>query len=106
MSLLPNENCQFSAVSSESGANATSPAAMGQHRVLYILREATPESHIGDLERIAFRTSSRHPNPPRFLSVKPLPNIRDGIPVERLVKTVRYVADMRRLQYVVQRPEG
>src|SRR6478672_10762362 len=28
MSLLPNENCHFSAVSSESGANATSPAAM------------------------------------------------------------------------------
>src|SRR5882672_8853301 len=28
MSLLPNENCHFSAVSSESGANATWPAAM------------------------------------------------------------------------------
>src|SRR6266478_5666463 len=28
MSLLPNENCHFSAVNSESGANATSPAAM------------------------------------------------------------------------------
>jgi hypothetical protein len=28
MSLLPNENCHFSEVSSESGANATSPAAM------------------------------------------------------------------------------
>src|ERR1700719_5313443 len=27
MSLLPNENCQFSAVSCESGANTTSPAA-------------------------------------------------------------------------------
>src|SRR6267143_4527858 len=37
--------------------------------------------------------------------VEPLPNIRDGIVVERLVKTVRYVADMRRCQYVVQRPE-
>src|SRR5882724_2692223 len=40
------------------------------------------------------------------LCVKPLPNIRDVILVERLVKTMRYVADMRRCQYVVQRPEG
>src|SRR6266481_1313732 len=40
------------------------------------------------------------------MSVEPLPNIRDGILVERLVKTMRYVADMRRCQYVVQRPEG
>src|SRR6202049_3747967 len=37
---------------------------------------------------------------------EPLANIRDGILVERLVKTMRYVADMRRRQYVVQRPEG
>ena len=42
----------------------------------------------------------------RVPGVEPLPNIRDGILVERLVKTVRYVADMRRCQYVVQRPEG
>src|SRR6266699_23053 len=41
-----------------------------------------------------------------LMGVEPLPNIRDGILVERLVKTVRYVADMRRCQYVVQRPEG
>src|SRR6202140_3962448 len=40
------------------------------------------------------------------LGVEPLPNIRDGILVERLVKTVGNVADMRRCQYVVQRPEG
>src|SRR5467141_3557327 len=40
------------------------------------------------------------------LGVEPLPNIRDGILVERLVKTMRYVADMRCCQYVVQRPEG
>src|SRR5260370_3056133 len=40
------------------------------------------------------------------LGVEPLPNIRDGILVERLVKTMRYVADMWRRQYVVQRPEG
>src|SRR6478672_11659052 len=39
------------------------------------------------------------------MGVEPLPNIRDGILVERLVKTMRYVADMRRRQYVVQRPE-
>src|SRR6202163_4985031 len=41
-----------------------------------------------------------------LMGAEPLPNIRDGILVERLVKTVRYVADMRRCQYVVQRPEG
>src|ERR1700732_631259 len=40
------------------------------------------------------------------MGVEPLQNIRDGILVERLVKTMRYVADMRRRQYVVQRPEG
>src|SRR5712692_8669605 len=40
-----------------------------------------------------------------LMGVEPLPNIRDGIPVERLVKTMRYVADMRGCQYVVQRPE-
>src|SRR5882762_5758792 len=37
---------------------------------------------------------------------EPPPNIRNGIRVERLVKTMRDVADMRRRQYVVQRPEG
>src|ERR1700730_5865964 len=41
-----------------------------------------------------------------LMGVEPLPNIRDGISIERLVKTMRYVADMRRCQYVVQRPEG
>src|SRR5216683_5458864 len=41
-----------------------------------------------------------------LMGVEPLPNIRDGILVERLVKIVRYVADMWRCKYVVQRPEG
>src|SRR5258708_35240037 len=41
----------------------------------------------------------------RLMSVKPLTNIPDGILVERLVKTIRYVGDMRRCQYVVQSPE-
>src|SRR4029077_14622890 len=40
-----------------------------------------------------------------LLGVEPLPNIRDSILVERLVQTLRYVADMRRCQDVVQRPE-
>src|SRR5580692_3242607 len=40
-----------------------------------------------------------------LMGVEPLPNVRDGILVERLVKTMRYVADMRRCQYAVQRPE-
>src|SRR4029077_13881972 len=41
-----------------------------------------------------------------LMGVEPLVNIRDGILVERLVMVMRYVADMRRCQYVVQRPEG
>src|SRR6266851_4442724 len=41
-----------------------------------------------------------------LLRVEPLPDIRDGILVERLVETMRYVAQMRRCQYVVQCPEG
>src|SRR6266481_7150880 len=40
------------------------------------------------------------------MGVEPPPNIRDGILVERLVKIMRYVADMRRRQYVVEGPEG
>src|SRR5260370_26087700 len=40
------------------------------------------------------------------MSVQPFVNVRDSILVERLVEAVRYVADMRRCQYVVQRPEG
>jgi hypothetical protein len=40
------------------------------------------------------------------MGFEPLPNIQDGILVERLVKTMRHIADMRRCQYVVQRPEG
>jgi hypothetical protein len=39
------------------------------------------------------------------MRIEPLPDIRYGV-VERLVKTLRYVAQMRRCQYVVQRPEG
>src|ERR1700722_6555876 len=41
-----------------------------------------------------------------LMRVEPLPNIRDGIPVEGLIKTLQYVAEMRRCQYVVERPEG
>src|SRR5882757_1803496 len=40
-----------------------------------------------------------------LMGVEPLANIRDGILVERLVETARYVADMRRCQHVVQRPK-
>src|SRR5713226_4435100 len=43
---------------------------------------------------------------PKLMGVEPLPNIRNGILVERLVQTMRHVAHMRRCQYVVQRPEG
>ena len=41
-----------------------------------------------------------------LMRVEPLPDIRDGILVERLVKAMRYIAEMRRCEYVVQRPEG
>ena len=41
-----------------------------------------------------------------LVGVDPLPDIRDGILVERLVKALRYVPDVRRCQYVVQRPKG
>src|SRR5216684_1637844 len=41
-----------------------------------------------------------------LMGVEPLPNIRDGILVERLVKIMRYVCDMRRREYVVEGPEG
>ncbi len=41
-----------------------------------------------------------------LMRVEPLPDIRDGILVERLVKAMRYVAEMRGCQYVVQCPEG
>jgi hypothetical protein len=41
-----------------------------------------------------------------LVRVEPLPDIRDGILVERPVKARRYVPEMRRCQYVVQRPEG
>ena len=40
------------------------------------------------------------------MRVEPLPEIRNGILIERLVKAMRYVAEMRRCQHVVQRPEG
>jgi hypothetical protein len=39
------------------------------------------------------------------MGVESLVNIRDGILVERLVKTMRYVADIRRCQHVFERPE-
>src|SRR5580698_499225 len=41
-----------------------------------------------------------------LMRVEPLPNVRDGILVERLVKAMRYVAEVRRCQCIVQCPEG
>src|ERR1700682_2690101 len=41
-----------------------------------------------------------------LMGVEPLPNIRDGILVERLVKIMRYVSDMRGREYVVEGPGG
>ncbi len=42
---------------------------------------------------------------PAPMGIEPPPNIRDGVPVERLAKAMRFVANMRRRQYVVRRPE-
>jgi hypothetical protein len=39
------------------------------------------------------------------MGLQPLPNIRDAIPIERFVKTVRHIGDMRCRKYVVQRPK-
>src|SRR5271163_3286433 len=38
--------------------------------------------------------------------VEPLPNVRNGVLIESLVKTLRDIGDMRCCQDVVQRPEG
>src|SRR6202048_2797820 len=62
-----------------------------------VMTASLPSSFLG----IVFPCSCRIP-----MRVEPLPNIRDGILVERLVKTVRYVSDMRRREYVVEGPEG
>src|ERR1700730_8383525 len=62
-----------------------------------VMTATLPSSFLG----IVFPCSCRV-----LMGVEPLANIRDGILVERLVKTMRYVADMRRCKYVVQRPEG
>src|SRR4029077_14072659 len=62
-----------------------------------VMTATLPSSFLGIVFPCYFRV---------LMGVEPLANIRDRIFVERLVKTMRYVADMRRCQYVVQRPEG
>src|SRR5690348_17556606 len=66
-----------------------------------------PSSFLGIVFSCSCRVLTNFPGSDTFvlMGVEPLPDIRDGILVERLVKTVRYVADMRRCQHVVQRPE-
>src|SRR6202158_3024243 len=66
-----------------------------------------PSSFLGIVFPCSCRVLTNFPGSDTFvlMRVEPLPNIRDGILVKRLVKTMRYVADMRRRQYVVQRPE-
>src|SRR6267142_1545610 len=65
--------------------------------VLPVMTATLPSSLLG----IVFPGSCRV-----LMGVEPLPNIRDGILVERLVKIMRYVSDMRRREYVVEGPEG
>src|SRR5579864_7459486 len=40
------------------------------------------------------------------IGIEPLPNIRDGVLVERFVKAMRYVADMRRCHCLRLTPSG
>src|SRR5712671_3092385 len=61
-----------------------------------VMTATLPSSFLG----IVFPCSCRV-----LMGVEPLANIRDGILVERLVKTMRYIADMRRCQHVFERPE-
>src|SRR5260370_19592213 len=67
------------------------------HSVPPVMTATLPSSLLG----IVFPCSCR-----ARMGVEPLPNIRDGILVERIVKIMGYVSDMRRREYVVQRPEG
>src|SRR5260370_2112652 len=62
-----------------------------------VMTATLPSSLLG----IVFPCSCR-----ALMGVEPLPNIRDGILVERIVKIMRYVSDMRRREYVVEGPEG
>ena len=56
-----------------------------------------------ELLRSSHMLSQQYSEP--LMRVEPLPDIRDGILVEDLVNAMRYVAEMWRCQYVVQRPE-
>src|SRR3984893_7826730 len=66
-----------------------------------------PSSFLGIVFPCSCRVLTNFPGSDTFvlMGVQPLPNIRDGILVERFVKTMRYVADMRRCEHVVQCPE-
>src|SRR6266478_10182557 len=70
-----------------------------------VMTAILPSSFLGIVFPCSCRVRTNFPHSDS-MRVEPLPNVRDGILVERLVKTIRYVADMRRCQYVVQRPEG
>src|SRR5216684_78201 len=70
-----------------------------------VMTATLPSSLLGIVFPCSCRVLSNFPRSDS-MGVEPLPNVRDGILVERLVKTMRYVGDMRRCQYVVQRPEG
>src|SRR3984893_1585331 len=70
-----------------------------------VMTAILPSSFLGIVFPCSCRVLTNFPRSDS-MRVETLPNIRDGILVERLVKAIRYVADMRRCQYVVQRPEG
>src|SRR3984893_17035159 len=71
-----------------------------------VMTATLPSSFLGIVFPYSCRALTNFPRSDSFvLCIEPLPNIRDGILVERPVKIMRYVADMRCCQYVVQRPE-
>src|ERR1700681_2968885 len=72
-----------------------------------VMTAVLPSSFLGIVVPCSCRVLTNFPGSDTLvlMGVEPLPNIRDGIFVERLIKTMRYIADMRGCQYVVQRPE-
>src|ERR1700732_1902286 len=71
-----------------------------------VMTATLPSSFLGIVFPYSCRALTTFPRSDSFVfCIEPLPNIRDGILVERPVKIMRYVADMRCCQYVVQRPE-
>jgi hypothetical protein len=59
-----------------------------------------------NMQAAASRPSDLRPLCATSSGVEPHANVRDRISVERFVEALRYVADVRRRQYVVESPKG